>query len=63
MSKIRRGNFIFLSWIGDHGYHVHVYRNGKQILKWDLIENKAMQGRPTRRLLKIIEELKREGLL
>ncbi len=63
MGKIKRGNYIFLSWIGDHGNHVHVYHNKKLILKWDLDENKAMVGTPSKRVLKIIVELQKEGLL
>ncbi len=37
MAKVRRGGYIFLTWIGDHTpRHVHVYRDGKLIVKWDL---------------------------
>jgi hypothetical protein len=37
VGKIRRGNFIFVTWIGDHSpRHVHVYRDGKLVLKWNL---------------------------
>lgn len=63
MSKIRRGGLIFVSWIGDHGHHVHVYRDGRQVLKWDLEEDKPMKGKPTRKILKLIRELKKEGSL
>lgn len=50
MGKIRRGNFIFISWIGDHTpRHVHVYRDGAFVLKWDLENGEAMQGKPTNR--------------
>jgi hypothetical protein len=35
--KIRRGGFIFLAWVGDHSpRHVHVYRDGMLVVKWDL---------------------------
>ena len=64
MAKLRRGGFIFLTWKGDHGpRHVHVYRGGRLVLKWDLDNEKAMEGKPTRRLLDLIRELKMEGLL
>lgn len=64
MGKIRRGNFIFLTWIGDHGpRHVHVYHDGKLLLKWDLENRLAMRGRSTRRILELIEELEAERLL
>lgn len=63
MGKIRRGGYIFVTWIGDHGSHVHVYKDNKQVLKWDLVENKAIEGRATRKIIDLIEELKKEGLL
>lgn len=61
---MRRGGYIFLSWKGDHGpRHVHVYRDGRLIVKWDLDSCNAMEGKATRRLLKFIQELEAEGLL
>ena len=64
MGKIRRGNYIFLTWKGDHSpRHVHVYRNAKLVLKWDLENKKAMKGEPTGRVLKFIDELIKEGIL
>ena len=64
MTKIRRGNYVFIAWKGDHGpKHVHVYRDGRLVLKWDLDANLAMKGRPTARILRIIAELRNEGVL
>jgi len=63
MGKIKRGNYFFVSWIGDHGHHVHVYKDHKQILKWDLEENKAIKGVSQKRILKLIRQLKWEGKL
>lgn len=64
MGKVRRGNYIFVTWIGDHGpRHVHVYRDGTLVLKWDLENRQPMKGVPTRRLLRLIEELETEGVL
>ncbi len=64
MPKIRRGGFVFLAWKGDHGpRHVHVYRGGTFVLKWDLENDKAMKGRATRRVRELIAALQREGLL
>ncbi len=63
MGKIRRGNYIFVSWIGDHGNHVHVYKDSKLVVKWDLEENKTMEGKINRKILKIISQLKKEGRL
>ena len=64
MAKVRRGGYVFLTWVGDHTpRHVHVYRDGKLIVKWDLDNGQAMKGAITRRILKLIEELESEGLL
>lgn len=64
MGKIRRGNYVFVTWVGDHSpQHVHVYRDGKLVLKWDLDNNRPMKGRATRRVLELIAQLRSEGLL
>lgn len=64
MTKIRRGNHIFLTYKGDHSpRHVHVYRDGKAVLKWDLENEKEMTGKASKRLLRLIRELQKEGLL
>ncbi|MBW1703641.1 MAG: hypothetical protein JRJ86_00560 [Deltaproteobacteria bacterium] len=64
MSKIRRGNYVFLTWKGDHSRkHVHVYRNGELVLKWDLEHKMAMKGKLNKRLLGLIQQLEEEGLL
>ena len=64
MSKIRRGGFIFLAWVGDHTpRHVYVYRKRKLVLKWDLENKKAMTGAPSRKVLELINQLESEGLI
>lgn len=64
MGKIRRGNFVFVTWKGDHApRHVHVYRDGKLVVKWDLENGKAMSGTASRKVLDLIDELTEEGLL
>jgi hypothetical protein len=64
MAKIRRGNYIFLSWKGDHSpRHVHVYRNRRLVVKWDLENAQAMQGKAGKRVLRLIDELEAQGLL
>ena len=64
MGKLRRGGYIFVWWKGDHvPRHVHVYRDGKLVVKWDLHNNKAMKGSAPRRVVDLIKELDAEGLL
>jgi len=64
MGKIRRGGYVFLSWKGDHGpRHVHVYRDGKLVVKWDLEHAVPMKGAVNRRVLRLITELENEGAL
>jgi len=64
MGKIRRGNYIFLTWVGDHSpRHVHVYQKSRLVVKWDLENWQPMEGKASRRLIKLIEELDSEGVL
>jgi len=64
MVKVRRGNYVFLTWIGDHSpRYVHVYRRSKLVLKWDLENRRPMEGIPNRKLLQIIMDLNKEGKL
>jgi hypothetical protein len=64
MGKYRRGGYIFITWKGDHPpRHVHVYRDDRLIVKWDLDNQKAMTGSITRRIKELIAELESEGLL
>jgi hypothetical protein len=55
---------VFITWKGDHPpRHVHVYRDERLIVKWDLDNKKAMKGRATARVLALITDLESEGLL
>lgn len=42
---------------------MHVYRDGTQIVKWNLEADRPMEGTATRRILKLIEKLRAEGKL
>jgi hypothetical protein len=62
MGKIRRGNYIFVWFIGDHTPpHVHVYRDGRLLAKWDLLNGLVMEGAVTAKILTLITELRDEG--
>ncbi len=64
MGKVRRGGYVFVTWKGDHSpRHVHVYRDGVLIVKWDLDHRMPMIGKATRRVRLLLEELEREGAL
>jgi hypothetical protein len=64
MGRVRRAGYVFLTWKSDHlPRHVHVYRNGRLILKWDLEHRKPMRGEASPRLLELIAELEAEGAL
>ena len=61
---MKRGGFLFVSWIGDHSpKHVHVLRDGKLVLKWDLESREPFRGKVSRRILRLIREIEREGRL
>jgi hypothetical protein len=62
--KIRRGGYIFIAWRSDHSpRHVHVYRDGKLVVKWDLENRRAMKGNASARSVGLIEQLEAEGRL
>ncbi|MHC4923394.1 MAG: DUF4160 domain-containing protein [Planctomycetota bacterium] len=64
MSKIRRGGYIFVTWVGDHPpRHVHVYGDRRLVVKWDLERGQAMVGRASVRIRRLLAELEEEGLL
>jgi len=64
VGKIRRGNYLFVTWKGDHSpRHVHVYRDGKLVVKWNLDDRVPMKGRPTARVLQLIAQLETEEIL
>jgi hypothetical protein len=64
VSKIQRGGYVFLAWIGDHSpRHVHVYRNGALVLKWDVENWRPMFGSPSAKVLRLIRELQSEDQL
>ncbi len=64
MGKIRRGGYVFLTWKGDHSpRHVHVYKDGKLVVKWNLDDGQPMKGRASARVLRLIGELVDEGEL
>ena len=64
MGKVRRGGYIFLWWKSDHApRHVHVYRHGRLVVKWDLDNDRPMVGAASKKILRLIRELRREGRL
>lgn len=64
MGKISRGGYVFVTWKGDHTpRHVHVYRAGKLVVKWDLENGKPMKGKASRRVLDLIRALEDERQL
>jgi len=64
MGKIRRGGYIFLSWKSDHPpRHVHVYRDERLIVKWDLDNGTVIKGTMSSEILELIRLLQGEGRL
>jgi hypothetical protein len=64
VSRIRRGGYVFQTWIVDHNpRHVHVYDGNRLVVKWDLEGWKPLEGTANRRILRLIRELVKEGRL
>lgn len=62
--KLRRGGYIFVGWVGDHSpRHVHVYRDDKLVVKWDLETWQPMKGEASARVQRLLRELVEEGKL
>ena len=55
---------MFVTLIGDHvPRHVHIYRDGKAVAKFDLDRFECMTGSMDRRLRRILQQLVTEGKL
>jgi len=53
-----------MTWMGDHSpRHVHIFKDGCFVAKWNLCADVAMKGRVDSKLRKIIKDLKKEGRL
>ncbi len=64
MVKIRKGGYVFTTFVGDHPpAHVHVFVRGHLVLKWNLDEGVVISGLFTKRIIKLINELQKEGQL
>jgi hypothetical protein len=66
MGRVRRGGFIITWFIGDHEpRHIHVETTGGRLVgRFDLRTRKGMEGwQPSKKLLKVIGELEKEGWL
>ena len=64
MGKTKAGGYIFVTWIGDHGpRHMHVFKDGRFVAKWDLENGVKLEGSASRRIRRLIERLQKEGRL
>ena len=64
MGRIRRGGYVFFTAKGDHNPpHVHIYRDGEMVAKFDLQGWETMVGKVDRRIRQILKRLRKEGKL
>ena len=64
MTKIRRGGYVFITWVGDNPpRHGHVLRSERLIVKSNLEEHRLMHGIADPKVLRLIEKLESEGRL
>jgi hypothetical protein len=64
LTRIRRGGYVFVTWIGDHPpRHVHVLRDDELVLKWNLDAGVSMYGVAKPSLVALIRTLREEGRL
>jgi hypothetical protein len=64
MGKIKLGGYVFVSWSGDHlPRHVHVYKDGRLVLKYNLDQQLPMKGKASNKHLRLLSKLESEGKL
>ena len=66
MGKVRRSGYILEWFIGDHEpRHIHVYNDKRRLIgRLDVDRLIGVEGwTPDRKLLKLIQDLKKEGRL
>lgn len=62
MGKAKRYGYIFIWHIGDHSpLHIHVYKNGMLVCRWQLAEKMELSGKATAKIKKAMKELEQEG--
>jgi hypothetical protein len=58
VGRRKRGGYIFETYAGDHPpYHVHIYRGDEFIGRFDIENQKLMDGELSSKILKFLEEL------
>ena len=63
MGKARRYGYIFTWNVGDHlPVHIHVYKNGRLVCRWRLLEEMELSGKANAKIKKAINELRAEGV-
>lgn len=64
MGRWKRLGVIVVLYSTDHGpKHVHVFEDGKRLLKFDIENWEVMEGRLTAKAKKVLEALRKEGIL
>jgi len=64
MGRWRRHGVIVVLYSTDHDpKHVHVFEDGKRLVKFDIENWKVMEGKLTSKARKALVALRREGIL
>ena len=62
VGKVRRNGYIFFWFVGDHApIHIHIAKDGREICKWALFEQREISGKANKKLRDTIEKLRLEG--
>ena len=63
VGRWRRGGVIVVLYANDHDpRHVHVFEDGKRLLKFDIESWTVMEGTLTSKARKAVESLREEGV-
>lgn len=64
MGRWKRFGVIVVWYANDHDpKHVHIFEDGKRLLKFDIENWTVMEGKMTAKARKALETLRREGLI
>ena len=63
MPRWKRNGVLIVKYLYDHPpQHVHIFEDGKRLLKFDVENWRVMEGRLTANAKKALESLRKEGI-
>lgn len=62
LGRVKRAGYIIVWYLYDHApVHIHIYRDGRMVCKWAINLKVAIEGQMSKKLLRVIDQLEKEG--